>query len=258
MEDIEINRQRLSNSEWRQILRFLRQCPGIYVGKSLKCRRFIEGVYWIDRTGSQWRELPASYGKWNSVFKRFARWSERGIWTQLLDYCAQDADLEYLIPDSTVIRAHPCAAGAPGARGGQQAQALGRSRGGFSTKIHVVVDGLGLPLDFILTGGQRHDITQAANLISGWRADYVIADKSYDSDDFLALVADGGAIPVIPARKNRTVVRPYDKHLYKERHLVECFINKIKWFRRIFARYDKLDSHYLGFLCFTAALIWMR
>ena len=119
-----MNRQRLNNSEWRQILRFLRQCPGIYAGKALKCRRFIEGVYWINRTGSQWRELPASYGKWNSVYKRFARWSERGIWTQLLDYHAQDADLEYLIPDSTVIRAHPCAAGAPAARGGQAAQAL--------------------------------------------------------------------------------------------------------------------------------------
>jgi transposase len=258
MEEVETNRSRLSNSEWRQILRFLRQCRGIYVGKPGRCRRFIEGIYWINRTGSQWRELPTRYGKWNSVYKRFARWCDRGIWTQLLAYLAQDPDLEYLIPDSTVIRAHPCAAGAPAAQGGQQAQALGRSRGGFSTKIHVVVDGLGLPLDFVLTPGQRNDITQAASLIAGWRADYVIADKAYDADDFLDTIAASGAIPVIPARKNRKETRKYDAHLYKERHVVECFINKIKWYRRIFARYDKLDARYLGFLFFTAALIWMR
>ena len=67
-----------------------------------------------------------------------------------------------------------------------------------------------------------------------------------------------GAIPVIPARKNRTEPRPYDDHLYKERHLVECFINKIKWYRRIFARFDKLAKRFLGFLSFVSALIWLR
>jgi transposase len=251
-------RRRLSNAEWRTILRFLRQCAGVRVGKALQCRLFIEGVLWILRTGSPWRDLPERYGKWNSVYKRFARWCERGIWTQLLEYVAHEPDLEYLILDSTLVRAHPCAAGAPAARAGQAAQALGRSRGGFTSKIHVVVDGLGLPLDFILTPGQRHDITQGPALIEGWRADYVIADKGYDSDEFRALIEALGAIPVIPARAGRTAPPDYDQHLYQERHLVECFINKIKWFRRIFTRYDKLDTRYLGFLCFAAALIWLR
>lgn len=142
--------------------------------------------------------------------------------------------------------------------GGQAAQALGRSRGGFSTKIHVVVDALGNPLDFVLTGGQRHDLTQAATLLAGRRCDYVIADKAFDDDDLIRLIQAMGAIPVIPARKNRTQPRDYDKHLYKERHLVECFFNKIKWFRRIFSRFDKLDRNYLGFLSFVATLIWLR
>jgi transposase len=143
-------------------------------------------------------------------------------------------------------------------KGGQDAQALGRSRGGFSTKIHVVVDALGNPLDFILTGGQVSDITQAPTLLAGYRADYVIADKGYDADDFIQLVADMDAIPVIPARKNRIQSRDYDTHLYRERHVVECFFNKIKWFRRIFARFDKLDTRYSGFLSFVATLIWLR
>ncbi len=251
-------RRRLTNKEVRKILRFLHTCPGVYVGNSLKTRRFLEAILWMARMGAPWREIPARYGRWNSIYKRFSRWCERGIWKQLFVFFAADPDLEWLLPDTTIIRAHPCAAGAPHARGGQEAQALGFSRGGFTTKIHVVVDALGNPLDFILTPGQRHELTQAAALLAGYQCDYVIADKAYDADDFLALVDQIGAIPVIPATKRRTDPRPHDEHLYKERHLVECFINKIKWFRRIFTRYDKLASRYLSFLFFVSALVWMR
>jgi transposase len=141
---------------------------------------------------------------------------------------------------------------------GQAGQALGRSRGGFSTKIHVNVDGLGNPLRFLLTGGQRHDITQAEALIADYEFERVIADRSYDSDDFLQVIAEKEAEAVIPPRKNRKEDREYDKHLYKERHLVECFIGKIKHYRRIFSRFDKLDKRYLGFLSFAGTLIWLR
>jgi transposase len=137
-------------------------------------------------------------------------------------------------------------------------QALGRSRGGFSTKIHVNVDALGNPLRFTLTGGQRHDITQAEVLIEGYEFERVIADRSYDADKFLLIIAGKGAEAVIPPRKNRKDSREYDKHLYKERHLMECFIGKIKHFRRIFSRYDKLAKRYLAFLSFASALVWLR
>lgn len=143
-------------------------------------------------------------------------------------------------------------------KGGQAAQALGRSRGGFSTKIHIGVDALGNPLRFALTAGQRHDITQAETLTAEYQFEHVIADKSYDADPFLESVIQRGAVPVIPSRANRKQARDYDVYLYRERHLVECFINKIKHFRRIFSRFDKLDSRYLGFLSFVAALIWLR
>ena len=118
-------------------------------------------------------------------------------------HCSDDADLEYLIIDSTVVRAHPCAAGAPPQKGGQAAQALGRSRGGFSAKIHVSVDGLGNPLRFILTGGQQHDITQAEGLIAGYAGEHVLADKGYDAQEFRRHILDLGMMPVIPPRSNR-------------------------------------------------------
>jgi len=120
------------------------------------------------------------------------------------------------------------------------------------------VDALGNPLDFLLTAGQAHDVTQGPALIEGREADFVIADRGYDSDQFIEQIEQMGAIPVIPARKNRTEARYFDTHLYRERHLVECFINKVKQYRRIFSRFDKLARRYLGFLHFAAALIWLR
>ena len=142
--------------------------------------------------------------------------------------------------------------------GGQEAQALGRSRGGFSTKIHIAVDALGNPLRLLLTAGQRHDSPQAPALIEGFEPQVLIADKGYDSGPLLESVTAKGIEAVIPPKKNRLVQREYDRHLYRERHLIECFIGKIKQYRRVFSRFEKLSKNYLGFLSFVSALVWLR
>ncbi len=247
----------IPSDQWAKILQFLRDCPDVYVGDAAECQRFVEGVLWMDRSGAQWRLLPAEYGNWNTIYKRFARWCDRGVWERMHQHFSTEPDLEYLVIDSTVVRAHQCAGGAPAKRG-QSAQALGRSRGGFSTKVPGSVDALGNPLRFTLTPGQQHDITQAETLLTGYRSEYVIADKGYDAQDFVDHLAEEGMVAVIPPRSNRKAPRDYDRPLYRERHVVECFIGKIKHYRRVFSRFDKLASRYLGFLQFAAALIWLR
>jgi transposase len=137
-------------------------------------------------------------------------------------------------------------------------QALGRSRGGFSCKIHVTVDGLGNPVRLRLTAGQRHDSTQSKALLDGLMFQHVIADRGYAAAEFIDDLLALGIQVVIPPHQHAKLTRDYDRWLYRERHLVECFFNKIKHFRRIFARFDKLDCSYLGFLHFVSTLIWLR
>lgn len=122
----------------------------------------------------------------------------------------------------------------------------------------MTVDGLGYPLRLELTAGQRHDLIQAQALILDLEFDFVIADRSYGATAFLEAILASGAEAVIPPKKNAKDPREYDAWRYRERHLIECFIGKIKHFRRVFSRFDKLARRYLGFLQFVSSLIWLR
>jgi transposase len=104
---------RLTDDDWNRIRNFLRDDPNAYIRTDeAACRGFIEAVKWVSRSGAQWRLLPSEYGKWNSVYKRFMRWCRAGVWERMLAAFAEEADLENGMIDSTVVRAHPCAAGA--------------------------------------------------------------------------------------------------------------------------------------------------
>lgn len=129
----------------------------------------------------------------------------------------------------------------------QEDEALGRSKGGYSTKVHASVDALGNPRRIILTAGQAHDVVTAPDLIQGEATEAVVADKAYDSDKFLALIAQMGAIAVIPPRANRTGQRDYDENLYADRNKIERFYNKAKQYRRLATRYEKTARNYLAF-----------
>jgi transposase len=102
----------LSDEQWQKILPILLAHPNVYVGQEHECRLFLSALLWIARSGAQWRLLPKEYGYWNAVYRRFTRWSEQGVFNDLHQAFADDADMEHLLIDSTIIRAHPCAAGA--------------------------------------------------------------------------------------------------------------------------------------------------
>jgi len=127
----------------------------------------------------------------------------------------------------------------------------------LSTKIHAAVDALGNPVRLLLTAGQASEYGQANALIEGFDADYVLADKGYDSDEFVEVVEKTGAIAVIPPRRNRKVLREYDQESYKERNLVERLFQKLKQFRRIATRYEKLKRNYQSMLYLVSSMIWL-
>ena len=157
--------------------------------------------------------------------------------------------------DATVIRAHQHAAGA---KGGQTLQALGRSCGGFSSKIYAKVDALGMPLSFVLSGGNCHDSQFSDELWDREYCDYLLADRGYDDDAFRGRLINSKIEPVIPGKKNRIKPVEYDKFIYKERNFVERFFNRIKHFRRIATRYDKTAIMFMGCLFVVGILIWIK
>ena len=115
-----MSKVKLRARQWSKIRVYLAESPQIYVGQEKCCRKFIEGVLWLLRSGAQWRLLPKQYGNWNSVYKRFDRWSERGVWQAMLAHFADDPDMESVMIDSSVVRAHACSAGAPHKKGGKR------------------------------------------------------------------------------------------------------------------------------------------
>lgn len=142
--------------------------------------------------------------------------------------------------------------------GEQAAQALGRSRGGFSPKIHGACDARGRPLDCVFSAGQAADGTYALPFIQDKGYEALLADKGYDTDAIVTHVVQHEAVCVIPPQKNRTVQRPYDIELYKARHHIECLFGFLKHYRRVFARFEKIAARFQAFLHFAATLQWLK
>jgi transposase len=145
-------RKNLRDDQWERIANLLPGKPGDRGRYAADNRLFVEAVLWMARSGAPWRDLPEEFRPWNSVYKRFARWQERGVWQRVFAELAGDADFEEVFLNNTIIRVHQHAAGAQKKEG---AQAIGRSRGGFTTKIHALVEALGNLARWSLTPDRR-------------------------------------------------------------------------------------------------------
>ncbi|HEX3996193.1 MAG TPA: IS5 family transposase [Acetobacteraceae bacterium] len=252
-----MHRYGLRDDQWDRIKDMLPGREGSVGVTAADNRLFVEAVIYRYRAGIPWRDLPTRFGEWNNTHRRFSRWAKSGVWERIFRHLAADAENEYAMIDSTIVRAHQHSAGAQKKFG--EDQAIGRSRGGLSTKIHALVDALGNAIGFFLTGGQVHDLVGADHLLPEMEAATLIADKAFDADArVIEPLAAVGKKTVIPPKANRKSPRRYDRHIYKERHLIENFFARLKQYRAIATRYDKTARNFLAAVYLAAAVDWLN
>ena len=240
-------------------------------------RTIITGMLFVLNSGAPWRDLPRRYGPVGTVSSRFYRWRQSGVWQPVLEALQALADAtgqvgwELHFIDSTVVRAHQHAAGARQAGRDPAApdEALGRSRGGLTTKIHLRCEGNGKPVTFSVTAGQVHDSQAVSALMSRGaikrigrgrarlRPAKVVGDKAYSSRRFRISLRRRGILPVIPTKANERRQRNFDREAYRQRNIIERMINKLKNFRRIATRYEKRAANYLAMIMIAVVLLWL-
>ena len=213
-------------------------------------RRVLSGIFWVLRSGAPWRDLPETY-----CYNRFVRWRRAGVWDRIMDALAAGHDAAVQMIDTSVVRVHQHGA----CISDNNHQAMGRSRGGLTSKIHAVVDTNGLPVHLALTPGEAHDNRLCSVLLSALLPQTILlADRGYDADWIRELARQQGAWANIPPKRNRKDPICFSPNLYRARNLIERFFNKIKQCRRVATRYDKLAANYLAFVKLASIRIWLR
>jgi len=242
----------LSDELWSKLEKILLQ-QTIYHKPDL--RLTVEGMLYRMRVGCPWRDLPSAFGCWNSVYKRFNAWSVAGKWLKVFNTLIEDPDFDWAFIDGTYVKAHQHSTGAAS----DQPEAIGKSRAGHTSKIHLAVDAHGLPVAFEITGGDVNDCTAAPELIAQLpSAEVIVADKGYDSERIREQIEAQGARPVIPRKRNSIKGNgDLDKGLYRYRHLVENAFARLKHYRAVAFRYDKLKRNYESTVAMACGFLWL-
>jgi transposase len=209
-------RYQLSDYEWTAIRPMLPNKPrGV---RRVNDRGVLNGIFWVLRSGAPWRDLPGNYGPYTTCYNRFGRWRQAGNWDQIMEALAAGHDAAVQMIDTSVVRVHQHGA----CIADNNHQDMGRSRGGFTSQIHAVVDTSGLPVHLALTPGETHDNRLCSVLLSALLPQtMLLADRGYDADWIRELARQQGAWANIPPKRNRKDPICFSPYLYRARNLIE-------------------------------------
>ncbi|WP_423136009.1 IS5 family transposase [Methylocella tundrae] len=216
-------------------------------------RTVISGILHVLKTGCRWRDVPTAYGPPTTIYNRYNRWSQRRVWQRIFEKMAAVGPVpDELSIDSSHVKAHRSASGSKG----EFAEAIGRSRGGRTSKIHALADDRGRPVAFALTPGNVADISMAIPLLAAVaRPKRLLADKAYDADSLRKWLKQRKVKAVVPSTASRRTPYPLDAKAYKRRNLIERMFCKLKNWRRVATRYDRHAQNYLSGLALAAIMI---
>jgi transposase len=252
---------KMTEEDWVLVHEVFDACRSRRGDKGRDDRKFLEALHYFTVHNITWRGLPAEFGSWNSIWKRFWRLSRQ---RRVRNFLRSARLLERASASRADVRldCHPRACVGGRRKRGQDGEALGRSRGGFSTKIHLKTDLDGYPIGFHLTGGEASDSRNFEVLLDlGPDVDprAVVADKGYDAKTIREAARNRGICPVIPYRSN-TIDKPkfFAKVLYKARARIEQMMGKIKRFKRIALRCEKTARNYASFLALVCGFILIK
>ena len=241
----------------RQHNRFKKYLPVHSNAEKIDARIVISCAIWVIKGGHSWHEIPIRYGNYNTIYKRFARWSKKDVFRHIFYSLVTKAKISTpAMIDSTSVKAHRTAASL---RSDGEEREIGRSAGGLTTKIHLLANIEKIPLDFSLTPGQMHDSKEGERLIkiNLFRFKKLLADKGYDSDSIREILALRNRVVCIPPKSNRKRPVPYDRKLYKKRSIIENMFSQLKDWRGIAMRYCRCAHMFDSAVCLALISIFL-
>jgi transposase len=215
----------------------------------------VEAIFYVLRTAVGWRDLPPCFGPWKSVYTRWRRWCALGLWQEILSLLSRRAKGCLRFVDGSHIKLHQFGCNPPG---GQHAQAIGRTKGGLTTKLCALVEGEGRLLAAAIAPGQTYEVQASAPLLEKLRHILPVGDKGFDSDVLREQMRAQGCLASVPPRSGRRKPTWYHRGFYRQRHKIENFFQRLKIYKRISTRYEKLALTFLSFILLGAIFDWLK
>ncbi|MEG8055019.1 IS5 family transposase [Sphingomonas aerolata] len=219
-------------------------------------RRVLSGIVFVNRNGLRWCDAPKDYGPHKTLYNRWKRWGERGVFLRMMEgLAAAQAVPKTVMIDATYLKAHRTASSLRVKE--DLGRLIGRTKGGMNTKLHAVSDADGRPLSFFMTAGQVSDYTGAAGLLDDLpKAQWLLGDRGYDADWFRDALEAKGIQPCIPGRRSRNEPVRYDKRRYRRRSRIEIMFGRLKDWRRVATRYDRCPTVFFSAVALAATVIF--